>query len=286
MMNYILTLVSVGFGTGKNIVSKLGGESFSNAKDCMKLNAVTSLLACIVFGLGAKGELFGESNSLFFVMAFLYGLCTLFSQVFYISAVKDGAVSVCSLIYSCGFIIPTIFAAVFFKEEVTVLKLVGIALLIVCTVIAGYKKEQTQNYKWVIPACMAMVSSGVVGILQKLVRNNHTQWSMNKYLFYSFCFMLLLSLAGGLIIKGKSAGYNRRYAICTGLLSICVVGANKLNLYLSGVLPGVIFFPCVNGGCLAVSAVMSGVIFKEKFDAKKIIAILGSIIAIILVSQA
>ena len=283
-MSYLLLLISIAFGTGKNIISKLGGDYFSNTRDCMKLNAVTSVLACFVFGIAAKGAIFGRTEPVFFVMAFLYGLCTLCSQVFYIAAVQDGAVSVCALIYSCGFIMPTIFAGVFFKEHVTGFKFLGIALLIVCTAVAGYKKEKTQSYHWVLPACLAMTGSGVVGILQKLVRNVYPQWNMNEYLLYSFGFMLLLSLAGGFLNKGQSAKFCRKYALCTVLLSVCVVGVNQLNLYLSGVIPGVIFFPCVNGGCLVMSAVMSGLIFRERFERKKILAIAGSVLAILLVS--
>ncbi len=283
-MECILTFLSVVLGTGKNIISKLGNNYFSNVTDCMKLNTVTSLLGCVVFGLTAGGRFSGEKNTIFFVLSFLYGLCTLFSQVFYIAAVKDGAVSICSLIYSCGFIIPTIFAAIFFKETVTLLKIIGILLLTACTVTAGYKKEKTKEYKWIAPACLAMLSSGGVGVLQKIVRNSYSQWNMDEYLFFAFAFMFFLSCLGIVTSKGKSNGYSAKYAVYTMLLSACVAGANKLNLYLSGVLSGVVFFPCVNGGCLIASALMSGVIFKERFGTKKIIAISGSIIAIILVS--
>lgn len=283
-MEYILTFLSVVLGTGKNIISKLGSNYFSNIADCMKLNMVTSLLACAVFGLAAGGRFAGEKDTIFFILSFLYGLCTLFSQVFYIAAVKGGAVSICSLIYSCGFIIPTVFAAIFFKESVTPLKIIGISLLTVCTVTVSYKKEKTKEYKWLIPACLAMLSSGGVGVLQKIVRNSYPQWNIDEYLFFAFAFMFFLSCFGMAANKGKSNGYSVKYAVCTMLLSVCVAGANKLNLYLSGVLSGVVFFPCVNGGCLIASSLMSGLIFKERFDIKKIIAISGSIIAIILVS--
>lgn len=280
-MNYILTVVSVLFGTGKNITSKLGKNYFSEVNSCARLNAVTSVIAAVVFGMTA-GNWKMDYSAAFFILSLLYGSCTFFSQLFYIKAVKTGPVSVCSLIYSCGFIIPTVFAAVAFSERVTAVKVCGIILLLICTFTVGYKKEKSEKYSWLAPAFLAMLSSGGVGILQKVIRECYPSWCMDEYLFWSFGFMLVLSAAVIIVSKSEKSEKSLKYVLCTLALAVCVVGANKLNLYLSGVMPGIIFFPAVNGGCLVVSSIMSGIVFKEKFNALKITALSGSVAAIIL----
>ena len=42
--------------------------------------------------------------------------------------------------------------------------------------------------------------------------------------------------------------------------------ANKLNLILVANISGIIFFPLINGGTIMLSAVCSGIFFKEKAD--------------------
>lgn len=283
-MNYILTAVSVILGTGKNITSKLGKGYFSDINGCARVNAVTSVIACIVFMLSI-GYWNKSCNAVFFLFSFLYGLCTFLSQIFYIKAVKDGPVSVCSLIYSCGFIIPTVFAAIAFRENVTLLKITGILLLILCIFLVSYSKEKTDKYNWLFPACLAMLSSGAVGILQKTVRQFYPDWYMDEYLFHAFAFMLIISLAAMKLSKPVNREFNKSYILCTLFLAVCVVGANKLNLRLSGIMPGVIFFPAVNGGCLVLSSVMSRVIFKERFSTVKILGLIGSVAAIVLTAH-
>ena len=283
-MSCFLTVLSVLLGAGKNITSKLGKNYFSEIHDCAKLNIVTSVIALLVF-VPSVGNSNTEYGFIFLTLSFLYGLCTFFSQLFYIKAVKTGPVSVCSLIYSCGFIIPTIFAAAVFSEKVTPLKAVGIILLIFCTFAVGYKKERSESYGWLLPACLAMLSSGAVGVLQKAVRKCFSSWCMDEYLFWAFGFMLVLSVAVMLLSKSSKGERSLKYFLCTAFLAICVVGANKLNLYLSGIVPGVIFFPAVNGGCLVVSSIMSKLIFNESFSAVKICGLTLSVLSIILIAN-
>ena len=61
-------------------------------------------------------------------------------------------------------------------------------------------------------------------------------------------------------------------------------GLNKLNLYLTGVIDGVIFFPFLNGGAIGFTALFSFVIFKEKLNLRQWIGIFFCIISIILVA--
>ena len=69
-------------------------------------------------------------------------------------------------------------------------------------------------------------------------------------------------------------------ALVSGLLS-CLY--NRLNIYLSGALDGVIFFPSFNGGVVVLSTVVSMIIFKEKLSAKQLIGLLLGISGICII---
>ena len=62
---------------------------------------------------------------------------------------------------------------------------------------------------------------------------------------------------------------------------VCVAVNNKLNLYLSGVIDSVIFFPVVNGGGLVLTTLASLLIFKERLRAKQWIGILFGIASVL-----
>ena len=51
MLNYILLLISLALGTGKNLFSKWGEKSFGSLGGLMSVNILTSLLAVLVFAV-------------------------------------------------------------------------------------------------------------------------------------------------------------------------------------------------------------------------------------------
>ena len=55
---------------------------------------------------------------------------------------------------------------------------------------------------------------------------------------------------------------------------------NAINVYISGVLPGVIVFPCVNGGGVIASAILARILIGEKITLKQKIGIAVGVTAI------
>lgn len=70
------------------------------------------------------------------------------------------------------------------------------------------------------------------------------------------------------------------YASVSGILS-CVY--NRLNIYLSGALNAVVFFPAFNGGVIMLSTVLSVVLLKEKLNFRTSIGILLGIAGICII---
>ena len=70
----------------------------------------------------------------------------------------------------------------------------------------------------------------------------------------------------------------------TFVLAAAMVTVNKLNLYLSGALPGAVFFPCINGGNMALTAVAAAIVFREKLRPSQIAGVIGAAAAIVLIA--
>ena len=287
MTTYLIFTLSLFLGVSKNLLPKFSKGDFSKISNIMSANIITSVSALLIFSIqGLKFSLFLDLR--FVLMAALYGLFTLGSQSLYIKAVKDGPVSICSMIYAFCFLIPTIIMAIYFKEEISIMWILGIALVIVAVILVAFKGESGQSHskKYLIFVFGAMISAGSVGILQKFFGHIYGTEVFDEYLFLSFSFMLLYSVIGKLLTskdKEKTACSKGFYVICIGLALSNVI-ANKLNLYLSAVLPATLFFPSINGLTVFLSAVSSRFAFKEKLNIMGWIGILLGITAIVMIA--
>ena len=86
------------------------------------------------------------------------------------------------------------------------------------------------------------------------------------------------------MIKDKRDNIKRvKYSLYDWLLMIItgvIIGAiNLINLYLSGKMPSVIFFPIVNGGVIVLSGLAAILFFKEKLSVKQTIGLILGIAA-------
>ncbi len=296
--DYGLLLLSPCLGSLKNVISKSGGKRVRGIDKLLWLNVITSLLAMLVFGVSGVSFSVMKGGK-FIALALSYGLFSMLSQVFYILAVDKGPVAVCSMIYSSGFLIPTLFSAIYYREPVSPLRVAGIVLLLGSIYLIVRTKPQAGEKKtsnaYLLCALLAMLSSGIIGALQKLFTHNYPHTQLNSYLFLSFSCMLGITLLTQLILlffkkseptTGERA--TKRELAAVGLLftalGLCNVFANKLNLYLSGTFSGMVCFPVVNGGCVALTAISSRLLFKEKLHAWKIVGLCVGVGSIILIA--
>ncbi len=276
-MEYLLLGVSVLLGTGKNMVSKHTGNRFSGLPFLFKTNIITALFALAVFSLG--GFSFSIlKNPIALLLGVLYGVFTMLSQMLFIKAVEYSAAGVCSLIYSMGFIIPTLFSAAL-GEPFGTLKIIGLALILLCFLLVGNKSGNTQKLYF---AFLAMASSGIIGIIQKLIARAPQKFETNDYLILAFFVMLVGSLLGMLLIGKKDAKIGKEFLVTSTAMGVCVAFANSINLSLAGALPGIVFFTTVNGGTIILSSICSRILFRERLKPLQIAGIALGVTAIIL----
>lgn len=279
-MEYLLLGISLCLGSLKNLTSKFSSGITKNLKGLFYINTVTSVAAIIIFAL--SGISFKSMGSpLFVILAFFYGMATVLSQSMYIYAVQKGSVSVCTMIYSCGFLIPTIFSFLAYGDSFGIFNIIGIALLVISIFLISGKEESKKSNAYMLLAFVAMLASGTVGILQKVFVKTFGTSNLNSFLFLSFLFMLAASSLGFLFAEGKLPKDDKKaFYTVPVILALCTVFCNKINLFLSGRLNGIIFFPVVNGGVIFLTAVLSYFILKEKNSLRKNAGIIISIVAI------
>lgn len=308
---YVLFIISLALSVSKNIVSKVGKKQFGNLSGLLTVNLFTGALAVVFFAcLGLNFRV--VSGGAFWTITLLYGLFTTASQMLHITAVGRGDLSVCTMIYASGFLVSTIFSVFYFNETVGVWKAIGLVLTCVSIFLIsfqfkkkGEKKEKSGSYKYLFFSIPAMISCGVVGILQKLYGDFFGSVGLNESLFLAFLEMILLSAAVKLVIymvskrkSGEAVEFPNsaqesavdkkkeliRFCLLAAAFAACIVLTNRFNLYLTGVMDGVIFFPVYNGGSIAITAACSFLLLKEKPTVFKLVGILIGILSFVLIA--
>lgn len=278
-MNWILLAISVIFGTSKNVFSKLCPKGCVNG-----YNAVVFVVAFAGLLILSKSAALCMSFYVL-IMAMLYAICTVAGQVSYIKAVEKGDFSICSLLYSTGFVIPAICGAIIYDEKITAFQIIGLLILIASFVVSRkIEGNAGSGKKWILFAIMAMGFSGLVGIIQKVFRMSDYGTQINSLLVIAFLIMSILSIILSVPEVKELRKCNAKTWIFAAAMGICVMGANKINLYLSGELSSMIFFPLVNGGAVIMSVFSDTFIFKQPIDKRKCLAVVLGILAIVVIS--
>ena len=287
-MEYLLLALSVTAAGVRNGLSRL-----CKKKSVHLFNTIVFLLALIVVFFISLGEDFSISWYSVLIALFYAGF-TLMAQLFSLRAIRIGDIGLSSLVYHCGFIIPTIFSAIVWKEDFGALKLVGIIIILSAFVLSTERKGKIGGIAWLVSAILGLCGSGLVGITQKIYMKSGHGNELTSMLLMVFALLSIVSFILYLTTERSKLNSsntsvvveNKKEFTITAIagsgMGVCIALANKINTYLSGVIPGVIFFPVVNGGSILLSMVVGFVFFKEKATFKKMLSILLGIIAIIL----
>lgn len=161
------------------------------------------------------------------------------------------------------------------------LQVIGIVLIRLSFVIS-VEKFQKGEQKWILFALLAFLCNGMVGLTQKIFR-------MSTFESEQTVFMIVAFLVGAIItffiMPKKFKILPSKGFLKTVFGSGVMLGlVNVINVYISGVLPGVIVFPSVNGGGIIISAILARILIKEKISFRKKAGIIIGVIAICLIA--
>ncbi len=280
-MNYILLTFSMLTMVIKNaIYNTVGKRLLTSDKDIYKFNAVMFILCAIAFFvLTLQGGL-----SLYtLLLGVVFGISTTLSNVYNIKAMASGAMHITVLIITSSLILPTVFGTLISGEALSLPKAAAIIALIgfIYLSSANDKKVKTSK-KWVLYCAIAFLTSGIIGILQKIHQTSVHKNELYGFLGCSFAVSFILALL--LSKKGESnTKFTSKQYLLAVLCGACVFAMNLINLKLSGIIPSQIFFPLINGGSIILSSLLSIFIFKEKITLRQTLGLVGGLASLIVI---
>ncbi len=302
-MIYLLLCLSTLTGTGKAIFGKYTGIAARNAKRTAVLNFQAFLVSFVVLLAVANAKLAGLAtlSSFSWRLSVVFALCIAATQIFQVKALREGNTAIVQLLYACGFLIPVVYSAFRFRDPISLWQGIGVGLLLPALYLIVLKgppaptgAERRHRLRPWLFAVAATVGAGFVGDIQKTHQKSDHADEMLLFLVCSFFFCAVFSGIAALCTKtdGADAGSGRspsvplRRSIAAPLgLGLSVGFLNYLNLYLSGRLPAVVFFPVYNVGTLLLTFFLAGVLFRERTTAAQKAGFALGIVAILIIGM-
>lgn len=284
-MNYLLLFISVAADVAKNSCwNHFSKEQMNTVRDNCLFNAVVGIGAIVFFAVfGRQFAVSGYSM----LLALIFALITAGAQYLTLLAMSCGPMSVTVLFtYLGGMLIPTVFGIIFRNQTVSALQIIGLVLMIV-TIFIGteLKTEGKLTVKWLVYAVGSMILWGLVGVCQQIQQESGYAEEQNGFLFWAFVMMTVLFCILGLF--GKKTDEDNYKVMSKSSIIIAVTGlfngaVNLINLYLSGHMPSIIFFPIVNGGVIILAALAALVFFKEKPTKRQLAGIIIGLTSVVM----
>lgn len=190
--------------------------------------------------------------------------------------VRKNGVTLPATFMKLGVLVPTVLAAVIFKETLRLTTVFGILLALVAILLLKEKSsEKAQNTFGLI---LLLAGGGMADAMSKIFEETAPQNFSNHFLFYIFFVALVLCIVLVIVKRQKYRPYDIAFGLLIGIPNY--FSSRFLLLSLRDI-PAVVAYPTFSAGTIILVAVCGKMLFRESFTKKKLIAL-----SVILVSLA
>ena len=293
-MEYLLLFAAVVISVANSSVMHVfGNKGLRNHGDVFLFICGTQFIWTVLLLLwsAAAGRLAFSREVILYGL--LYGLLLFFFQIFKLSAMSSGPVSLTNLIGASSFLISSAYSYFILKDRINPLCFAGMLLLIfslyLCIDLKG--KATGNNMKltprWLFLSLCLFLVGGVIGILYMYFNKSPSADRIDPMMLLASGVSSLLLLAASFGAKAaertpaprlpKSA---LKYLFAVGV-SGCIY--MRLNIGLVRLIPGVLLFPLTNTSIILLSTVVGRFFFGEKLNHRQFAGILLGLAAIVFI---
>lgn len=300
-MGYLFLSLALAAGITKGYCGKKTSGAIVSNSDSMIMN-VLRMVTCIVIGfllilvqndLGALTP----TRDLLLISA-LSGVGSAFFVVSWLLSVRSGAYMMVEVFLLMGVVVPIVPCYFLFGDSVGVWQIVGIVILMVavffmCTYNNSIKGKMSVKSFLLLLLCG--FSNGVADFSQKLFTKLSPVGASNaSFNFYTYTFAAITLLITYFIIRqtDKKSGNTPRNPIAVVkpiwyfvlIMAACLFANSFFKTEAARYLDAVQLYPLNQGCAVVLSLLMSVLIFKEKINAKCIVGICLSFVALLMIN--
>lgn len=249
-------------------------------------NICKAAAACLLFALLCITSFTFHLPTLWYGL--LYGCLMCLSMYAGFIALGLGPMSLTSLIVSFSVLLPLLYGLFFCNEEFGLLKICGLAALVVALVCANLGKkngdQKETNYpKWLFYTMLTFLSNGMASILQKQHQIDYTGLYITEFLLYAMLVCVLVFGVAALCRLRPRECFaphrGKRYGLLAGVCSGLV---NYGTLALSGMENASVLFPALSAGTILLSLLCGTLLFGERLRWPHYLALAAGTAAIVL----
>lgn len=279
----VLITASVVLGMGRSVLSKTLSGIPQKSRAFYILQGIIFLSGAVV--LCCYPETFKSLSLTTVWLSLIYGVMLITAQWNFTSALATGNTGICVTVYSMGFILPTLSGMIFLGEQVSFLRIIGIALA-VFTVLLSCKSNSKESVSktYIMPLIIAMLASGGLGIMQKIQQTTKFSHEKTVFILLAFGFAGFASFIKSLICKSKHSKMLKGHIISAVGVGICFCACNLINTALAGMLDTAVLFTVLNIGCILFAVVCGMVFFREKLTAKTVTVVILGISSVLFIN--
>lgn len=299
-MGYLFLAIALASGITKGYCGKKTSFAIVTKSDSMLMN-VLRMIACIAIGfllILAQNDIGSLNADTFLILVgALSGIASAAFVVSWLLSVRSGAYMMVEVFLLIGIIIPIVLCRVFFDEEIGPLQIVGILVLLVavfimCTYNTSIKGKMSVGSFLLLVLCG--LSYGISDFSQKLFVKMRPEGSVAAFNFYTYVFAaIVLSIAylvfraadnRGEIKPRKPIEVIKPIWLYVLVMAICLFANSFFKTLAAQELDAILLYPLNQGCAVVLSLLMSAIIFKEKINAKCIIGISLSFVALLMIN--
>lgn len=280
MTNYLL-LFSIVLGVGVQNIAK----KFFNKKvigGTYLFNAISIFFALIFFVVTMKNPVFSTE---YLTYSVLFSLSYITASVFSFLAIKEGSLSLSSLIISYSLLVPSAYGLIFQNEKFTLFLLIGLSLLIISLFLINFEKKMEKpqiTFKWLIYIVLAFLGNGFCSTVQRIQQIECEGKFKNEFMVVALLISFLVFMVLTILYDRKDLLVN----VKKGFIScfICGISNGVVNLFviiLSLSMAASVMFPIISAGGIIFSAITAIFLFKEKLSKLQYLGLVIGIISVI-----
>lgn len=244
-------------------------------------NSVSVIFAAVFFFLSDTDGFHLSPNVIPYILGFAvsYGTAAICSFM----ALREGALSLTSLVTSYSLMIPTLYGLLFLQEKANAVLIIGLILLCISLFLVNTKKGETRiTLRWGLWVFFAFLGNGFCSVVQTAQQTAFQGQFKSEFMigalsllsvFFLFCSFCFEKNTQTVCLKKGS-----HWMILNGLANGAV---NLLVMILVGRMPTSVMFPIISGGGIILATAFSFFFYKEKLTFKQYLGVLfgtGSVI--------
>ena len=271
-MDYIYLIGSVFFSASSSLLAAAFNRKNTHPSAVLLYNLLYSVVAWLGWGVLYLTKFSFEPGVLLYSAAF--GISYTVAVVFQVLALKHGPTSLTGLMMQMALILTTVFGLFFWNAPITLPVIIGLILVVISIYLSVYQKGADTNKlspKWFLYAMLAMIGNAGCSIFQRQQQIAFNGKNGEMLMFFALMVTTTVCLVRFLTGKKENIGETiRRSGYIPAISGALNVALNLFVILLAtSSLSSSLIYPVIGVGGLAVTALVSAILFREKLSVKQ-----------------